>query len=222
MRGGGRASGAPAQLPRYLSQDTLTAGDLDPVWIPQEASPPDNFAYLVKSRATGAYTLAIRGTYPNPLSSAYWDDGNEDTPFGQMQTWPGAEGIGAKISAGSWRGFQNLMALTDGTRTLESVLGGLAPDAKLGVTGHSLGGTLSPVVALWLNERRKDIDLVVVPFAGMTPGNLAFRSLFGIGAPLQGRVFRYNNTLDTVGYGWDRVLATWSFYRPRRRPRVRS
>jgi hypothetical protein len=32
--------------------------------------------------------------------------------------------------------------------------------------------------------------------------------------PLGGRVWRYNNTLDSVGYGWDNVLATRNFYEP--------
>jgi hypothetical protein len=48
----------------------------------------------------------------------------------------------------------------------------------------------------------------------MTPGNAAFAALFGPGTPLAGRVWRYNNTLDTVGYGWDRVLDTRKFYQP--------
>ena len=210
----GLAYGKPSELPRYLAADKLTAGDLEPAFIPTEPTPPDNFAFLVRAKATGGYILAIRGTYPNPLSSAYWDDGDEDTPFGTLQPWPGAEARGAKVSAGTWRGFNNVLALSDGAATLAQTLLALPQGASLAVAGHSLGGTLAPVVALWLSERRADVDLLVAPFAGMTPGNLAFKSLFGIGAPLQDRVFRTNNSLDTVGYGWDRTLSTWSFYQP--------
>jgi len=118
----GLAYGQRSELPRYLAEDALTAGDFELVWTPDAAQSPDNFALLVKSKTTGGYALAIRGAYPNPLSSAYWTDGEEDSPFGTMQPWRGAEKIGAKVSAGTFRGFQTLVNLSDGTRTLASSL----------------------------------------------------------------------------------------------------
>ena len=169
-----------------------------------------NFAYLARSAANGDCVLAIRGTYPNPFSRAYWDDGDEDSPFGDMVDWPGA-----KISAGTATGLGNLRALIDTAgMTLAEAVAGLPAQSALTVTGHSLGGTLAPVVALWLSEAMPARAIEAVSFAGMTPGNAAFAALFGSGTAFEGGVTRCFNTLDTVAYGWDRVYETHGFYEP--------
>jgi len=214
----GIAYGKPSAIPGYLAADTLTEGDWQPVWVAQEASAPVNFAFIVRSRSTGAYCVAVRGTYPNPFSAAYWQDANQDNPLQEMQPWPlGSDDpadVGPRISGGAAAGFRNLMALSNGSQSFEQAVGAIAGDAMVYVTGHSLGGTLAPVVGLWMTGLANALTPVVYCFAGLTPGNRAFAGLFGPGTALAGRVKRYRNTLDSVPYGWNDVLATRNFYQP--------
>lgn len=207
----GIAYGEPARIPAYLSAAAPTA-DWTVAWMPDVDAAPANFMFLATDGA-GSYAIAIRGTYPNPFSEAYWDDGNQDSPFGDMVDWPGAPG--AKISGGTQTGLTNLLAMKDVKgRTLQDMIAGLSAQPLLTVTGHSLGGTLTPVLALTLSEAYPSTQIYATSFAGMTPGNGAFAALFGDGTALSGRVRRVYNTLDTVGYGWDKVFATHDFYQP--------
>ncbi|MBY0298571.1 MAG: lipase [Methylobacterium sp.] len=208
----GIAYGAPSSIGRYLGEAAPTAG-WTLAWLADPADPPVNFAYIARDGGTGACVLAIRGTYPNPFSPAYWQDGAQDSPFGDMADWPRAPG--AAIWAGTAQGLANLVALRNAEGvTLAAAVAALPPEAALTVTGHSLGGTLAPVLALHLAEAEPDRCLGAVSFAGMTPGNQPFADLFGPGSRLEGRLRRVYNTLDTVAYGWDRVLATRDFYQP--------
>jgi len=219
----GLAYGDPARLRQYLKDDVLTRGAWEPLWVAEKVADPVTFAFLARHQGTGAYVLAIRGTYPDPFNRAYWDDGNLDKPFGTMQPWPGAQSRSAKVAKGTWSAFQVLLALekdelsTLPQKTLEQALLALPAGTVLTVTGHSLGGTLAPVIALWLSERPNAVAAKVFAFAGMTPGNRQFARLFGAGTLLADRVFRFNNPLDTVPYGWDRVWQTHDFYRPKPR-----
>jgi len=210
----GIAYGKPTAIPHYLASDPLTAGDWSIVWIADDLAVPVNFAFIARSARTGAYAIAIRGTYPNPFSSAYWDDADQDSPTGPMQPWPSAATSGAKVAGGTWTGFQSVLGLMGAGQSFAQAVAALPATATVHVTGHSLGGTLAPVIALRMSEQADCPVPSVYAFAGMTPGNGAFAALFGAGTPLDGRVWRYNNTLDTVGYGWDRVLDTRRFYQP--------
>jgi hypothetical protein len=215
----GIAYGQPSAIPGYLAADPLTKGDWSLVWIAAEVEIPVNFAYIARSQSTGAYCIAIRGTYPNPFSPAYWDDANQDNPLGEMQPWPlGASDpadVGPRISQGTATGFTNIIELSNGAQSFAQAVAALPQNAIVYVTGHSLGGTLAPVIALWMTGLpNKTLLPTVYCFAGMTPGNQAFADLFGAGSKLAGRVTRYKNTLDSVPYGWDNVLATRSFYQP--------
>jgi hypothetical protein len=208
----GIAYGSPVKIADYLAAAEPTKG-WTTAWLPDPGDPPVNFAFLAVNPAGDAYVLAIRGTYPDPFSSAYWDDARQDSPFGEMKAWPRAQG--AKISGGTNEGFQNLITLKDAKgRTLQDYVTSLPVNASVMVTGHSLGGTLTPVLALWLAETFPDLDVSAASFAGMTPGNAKFAALFGPGTPLNGKVRRVYNTLDLVPYGWNRVLATRSFFQP--------
>jgi hypothetical protein len=214
----GIAYGKPSAIPSYLAADTLTGGDWQPEWIANEISPPVNFAFIARSKSTGAYCIAIRGTYPNPFSAAYWQDASQDNPLQAMQPWPLGSAdpydTGPRISGGAAAGFGNLMALSNGNQSFEQAVGAIPRDAMVYVTGHSLGGTLAPVIGLWMTGLPNAIKPIVYCFAGLTPGNGAFASLFGPGTSLAGRVKRYKNTLDSVPYGWNDVLATRNFYQP--------
>lgn len=208
----GIAYAAPADIATYLQQAKPTA-DWSLVWLADPGDPPVNFAFMANRNGSDDHVLAIRGTYPDPFSQAYWDDGSQDSPFGEMVDWPGAPG--AKIAKGTNAGLTNLWAIKDAHgNTIESAVKQLPASASITVTGHSLGGTLTPVLALKLNELFPSLSFAASSFAGMTPGNSAFAALFGSGTKLDGCVRRVFNTLDTVSYGWDKVYATHDFYTP--------
>ena len=205
----GIAYGSPAYIARYVAEAGPTA-DWSVAWLAAPPDPPDNFAYLAVDRIGNA-VLAIRGTYPNPFSPAYWHDGAQDNPLQPMTPW--VDDATARIGGGTAIGFDNLCNLVDADGvTLEAAVARLSPGVALTVTGHSLGGTLAPVLALYLAKRSPDRSVGAVSFAGMTPGDAAFARLFDApGAPPVRRVY---NTLDTVAYGWDKVLDTVDFYQP--------
>ncbi len=206
----GLAYASPSFIADYIPNNEIAGVAWQLVWIADDQADPVNFAFIVRDPARDLCVVAIRGTYPDPFSSAYWTDGSQDSPFGEMQPWPGADG--AAVSAGTWAGFNGVLELVGSGQGLSAVLTSLR-GAAIVVTGHSLGGTLAPVLALWASTVNPS-PLSVYAFAGMTPGNAAFAALFGAGTALDGRVWRYNNTLDTVPYGWDRVLETRNFYQP--------
>ena len=209
----GIAYGAVDKIPGYVQASPLLAGDWSVIWTPGPDADPDNLAFLALNASAAQAVLAIRGTYPNPLSHIYWENGQQDNPFGTMAPWK--SNPGAKIAKGTNTGYRNLIALTDANgQTIADTVAALDPTVSLSVTGHSLGGTLTPVMALELSERDPARAIYSVSFAGMTPGNAAFAALLGRGTPLAGRTRRVFNTLDSVGYGWNAVLATWSFFEP--------
>lgn len=209
----GIAYAAPADVARCLEQAAPTADAWRLTWLAQPADPPVNFAYLASHTRSGASVIAIRGTYPNPFSPAYWDDGRQDSPFGPMVDWPDAPG--ARISAGTSVGLKNLLALRSSAgQSLHDAVAARPAGPPVWVTGHSLGGTLAPALALCLSQTLPARDLRFTSFAGMTPGNKSWAALLGPGTRWAGRARRVFNTLDTVAYGWDQVWATHDFYQP--------
>lgn len=206
----GIAYGRPANIPGYLADDTLaTRGRWAVHWMPADVDIPVNFAFLARNARDGSFAVVIRGTYPNPLNPAYWEDAGQDSPFGTMVAWPYPADANALVSKGTWAAFQSVTGLMDtGGGSFVDAVAALPAGAKLFVTGHSLGGTLAPVVAQWARGLTSRPEVCVYTFAGMTPGNAAFADLVG------GATRRYYNDLDSVPYGWDAVLQTRDFYQP--------
>ncbi|MEO1045576.1 MAG: lipase [Pseudomonadota bacterium] len=209
----GIAYGAPDDIADYIARAEPTSDGWSVAWLAVPADPPVNFAYMAVNGDGSAAVIAIRGTYPNPFSPAYWDDGDQDSPFGDMVNWPGASG--AKIAGGTNTGFTNIMALQDsGGNDLAQAVAALPETTQVIVTGHSLGGTLAPVVALKLAELMPQRSIASTSFAGMTPGNRQFAALFSSDSAAGVVARRVYNTLDTVSYGWNKVWATHDFYQP--------
>lgn len=207
----GIAYGNAASIAGYLSEAGPTVG-WTLAWMPR-TSDADDFCFAATSPDRSATVIAIRGTYPDPFSRAYWDDAAQDSPFGTMVEWP--VGSGARISAGTSAALSGLLSLADGAGgDLRTFVDALPEDSLVVVVGHSLGGTLAPVLALQLASWRLDLVVHATSFAGMTPGDGAFAELVTKQIGTNGRLRRVFNTLDTVSYGWDDVLATSDFYQP--------
>lgn len=180
------------------------------VWQAELSDVADNAMLALSNGETTV--VAIAGTNPK---SAY-DIAIEDlavTPTGQ-QDWPGV--AGATLSHGSWVGIERLTATTSKGQTLKQYLDAQASTTQnLVFAGHSLGGGLTPAMALFLypqgatNSGWASVD--TFPTAGPTVGNAAFAAAFAANFPKkQGAggawhaVFNTNiyNTLDAVPQAW--------------------
>ncbi len=165
----------------------------------------DNLMYVAKTAtATGVrYVVAI--AYTNPIS--WFDWLVEDLSVSQMAPWPGAPG--AMISAGANTGLGILQGMTSHgqslTAFLQEAVQGAGAAVDVVTCGHSLGGTLSPLLALslaqqqgqpsgWDQSRRAVVS--AVPSAGFSPGNLAFANYYE--SVLGLRTTRLWNRIDMV------------------------
>jgi len=97
-----------------------------------------------------------------------------------------------------------------GARTvLADFLGGLpAGPLNITVAGHSLGGALSPVTALWLSQTQSTWDptsratISCLPSAGPTPGNADFATLYNSSA-VGAKTTRIHNSIDVIPHAWN-------------------
>lgn len=147
----------------------------------------DNTMYVARGTdlATGKviHVVAIAGTNAVSKKGAELEDFNviNDKYWGTEKIW-GIHTSGT-VSAGSALGFSILSAMTDAAtgKTLLQFLGTLndGGPAEVAFTGHSLGGALSPLMALNCIEWKQqmgytNINVSVYPIAGPTPGNKEF------------------------------------------------
>jgi hypothetical protein len=90
---------------------------------------------------------------------------------------------------------------------LKTTVGSSSDSIEIAVTGHSLGGGLSPVVALSLKDNMaywnaaKTFTVTTYPFAGQSPGNAGFASYFNTTIGANNFNGKYN-TLDAVPHGF--------------------
>jgi Lipase (class 3) len=178
---------------------------------------------MVVYRGTNAegpvYVVGIAATN----AGSQFDQDQEDRNVGSTVPF---DGNGAWIAAGTSEGVQNLKAMTDPAGgSLQSFLESQAASkATLIFAGHSLGGALSPTLALDLVvnhgfARTKWQDVFVYPSAGPTPGNQAFRELFANTFVPQTAAEAWNawnmdvvNSLDIVPRAWSQLPSLPTLY----------
>lgn len=133
--------------------------------------------------------VVIAGT--NGTSLMTWVQ--EDFNVSQTVLWPyTAEDCPStpKISKGVAHGLQRLVEMTnpfeggEGEITLRNFLKDHPSITDIMVTGHSLGGALSPLYALYLEDTRgdwasTDVSLSCLPTAGQTSGDQVFAEYYG-------------------------------------------
>ena len=150
------------------------------------------------------YTVVIRGT--NMMSWDSWE--LEDfaigttRPFNELAPHAPANAL---VSHGTFRGTQYLLELRDPKTKIGMVdfLRKLGPNL-LYVTGHSLGGTLSPPMFAYLNDvlyGGKATNMALWTFAGLTPGDINFNTYFNK-LLVQQFKWRLHNTLDIAPFCW--------------------
>ncbi|HSU16115.1 lipase family protein [Longimicrobium sp.] len=179
------------------------------VWGPAELV--DDFgvsysrAYIAHRSTLDEYTVVIRGT--NPDSWETWSlqdfDVGTTVPFNQLAPHAPSDAL---ISTGTYNGMTDILSLADPV-TGQSIAEYLAQadPTFLYVTGHSLGGTLTPTLYAYLNDvlygGGYGHNMALFSFAGLTPGDAGFNTYFnGLGNPEF--PWRYHNTLDIAPFCW--------------------
>jgi Lipase (class 3) len=218
---------AERSIPLLITQNHL---EWDVVWGPvvwktdpdNTLTGPDHVWYVAKRQGREQYTVAVAATATTYNHLVHNSDIIHVVDF---PAWIG-EGLlepptatrnvvetGTYIALGTARGVHTLRSQpgrTSGTNVIQLLpffLQTLPRDSEVIFTGFSLGGALSPTLALALvqgggifSESKKALTY---PIAGASPGNRSFESLYVSKFP-RTRVWNCNviNTLDIVPHAW--------------------
>lgn len=167
-----------------------------------------NLMYVAKKDDT--FFVGIAGT--NPISWFGW--GTEDFSVNSVVPWDANNPQFGNISYGTSVGLSKLSGLTFEGTTLLQFLKENASSSDIVFGGHSLGGTLSPVVGLQAHEAKVTTGKIMVyAFAGASPGDGQFYAHFQ--KSISAGSFEYqahNNKLDIVPHGWDQLDALPQLY----------
>ena len=198
----------PAEIDCQLAEPKLaTAGRFRLVWYGTDDA---NQMFVVRDVITGQQAVVIRGSTTDPHQLSFWLDWfGQDFSVFRMADWPyqGAP-AGARVSHGSLIGLNSLLNRKDNGQTLVAFLrANRTPNVLTGVIGHSLGGTLSYLLAPYLHQEfspgEQILDFWPVSFAAPTAGNGFYagwlQSQFG------GSVGRYHNDLDVAPQAWSDI-----------------
>ena len=177
------------------------------VWVPAKPKHlKGNYAIVLQATAQPTLlALAIQGTQD-------LKDVLEDFEVVPQYPFPPIEG--AAIAHGSHHGLQELLELA-GTyegapTTLGSFLSSIPAGSKLLVTGHSLGGNLSSVMAPWIAANVAAFgpnqtplsglpeNLTTITFAAPTAGNAAFARFLDVHPERYRAHFNRNDVVSNV------------------------
>lgn len=179
-------------------------------WGPAQDPSEANLAYVAVRHSPEGQPLSVavvvRGTdwdlrYVSLLG--LWNQIVEDLGADSQEAppWPGPSDV--RIASGTADALGRVGSMTADGQSLVDVLAqfyhGGNRQAPLLLTGHSLGGCVTTVLAPWLRAqlRQQSLFPTIVPttFAGPTAGNPAFANAFHGAFPT---ARSYRNTLDIV------------------------
>ena len=181
-----------------------TGGEWQAVWIglTQDRA---NLAYIAQNTSQNAFAVSLRGTQFNSLI-----DLSEDLNVGAVAEFTVATGATESllVSLGSMKAFTEVISATyvpNRTTLLQALIMLIenAPESPtLYITGHSLGGAMATMVALYLSAQTwsNQPAFAVYTFAAPTAGLQAFASYFDLVFP--DNSWRYYNVWDLVPNAW--------------------
>lgn len=210
-------------------------GEWNVVWGPAIYQAPgsnlaDNAMFIVKAGAgtlnPGELVVGIAGTNGASVFDWLLEDFFVEV---SIPWWTGnpPAGLKPKISAGTFTGLGILQNLVPGigipgygTQIAEFLTSALTEKTRVTVTGHSLGGALSPAMALWLSDTQGTWDpnrfgtIYCLPSAGPSSGNRDFAAYYD--SQLAKRTTRVFNDLDLVPQAWVKstLEASPNLYQP--------
>ncbi len=210
----------------------LIGTDWQPIWGPYVYSKnpnaanvvADNTMMMVYSPSQSTIVIAIAGTNPDSI----FDWASEDFAVNTMVAWTSVVGTinvpaDAYISTGTQTGLQILLGMPANTgassdpdliKALSNFLGLASTPAglTLAVTGHSLGGALSPTMAAYLNDilqngnnwnstKKVTGKIQAWPTAGPTPGEQNFASHLETALDNTSQF----NVVDAIPHAWAKL-----------------
>jgi Lipase (class 3) len=209
-----------AEIQKQLSNLQPQIGPWQLVWGPAVyelplSDRPDNIMLVARNAGVpGLPQLVVSIAGTNPYSFLDWivEDFLVSPP---LIPWfsghPFAFDRGTSL--GAFTGLSILQALRPGpgqpgagTTVRDFLATQVAAPTAINLGGHSLGGALSPTLALWLHDTQGDWDpaghasLSALPSAGPTAGNQQFAAYSD--AHIGAQVTRIHNPLDIVPHAW--------------------
>lgn len=197
-------------------KNSVASFNYDVVWGPAWHYPDytwdsesDACMFIARSRDTGNMMVVMRGTNFLSMDSWLYQDFDTGVMVSLTDLVPNAP-ASATVARGTHAGTAILANLYDSTNglTVSQYLSSLTTKpSSIIITGHSLGGTLTPTyftyLNYWINKGVNGSVTTFVPvsFAGLTPGGAAFNSYFY--KQLDGiRFYRFVNSLDIAPFCW--------------------
>lgn len=186
-------------------------------WGP--ANNAGNLVFVALNSSNNVYAVAVRGTVQDDVTGFFTDiledlDALSQVPWLYPQTVTGAQ-----IASGTNIALAQVIAMTDPVTDLglldylRSVISG--SNEQVIVTGHSLGGTLTSVVAPWLADQLPKAGntgtVTVTPytFAAPSAGNQAFVDYY---TNLFPNSYRGVNTYDLAPMAWTDLAGIQAMY----------
>jgi hypothetical protein len=185
-------------------------------WGPALNADRSNLAYAARDSATGQLAVSIRGS-----DFSFWLNWIEDLAAVRQvpyQAFVSTAPNTAQIAVGTAIGLRQVLAMVDGTQSLEAFLTASPKQTPILLTGHSLGGclasALAPCVANWLGGAS---TLSVYTIAAPSPGNADFAAYYNALFTLPSgpsTAFRFFNSLDVVPNAWASLTTIETYYPP--------
>jgi triacylglycerol lipase len=202
-----------------LAVPTAAGGPWTLEWGP--ANNAGNLVFVALNSSKNVYAVAVRGTVEDDVTG-FFTNVLEDLDTLSLVPWLYPQTVtGAEIASGTNIALAQVIAMTDPVTDLglldylRSVISG--SDAQVIVTGHSLGGTLTSVVAPWIADQLPKAGntgaVVVTPytFAAPSAGNQAFVDYY---TKLFPNSYRGVNTYDIAPMAWTELATIQTMYPP--------
>lgn len=204
------------QLATLAKQGAIPSG-WEVVWGPALSSSRANMSYIAGNTAANQYAVVTRGTDVSDFVNLFEDlRTRQQTPYFFLN--------GAQIANGTNEGLQDLLSLegvsngnfSSTSSTIGAYVKALSSTAEIYVTGHSLGGCLSTVLAPFLAQQVGSAANVYVytyaaPSAGDAGFAQAFDTMFDATAATP-RTYRYYNSMDCVPNAWQTLANILQLY----------